>query len=99
MVNLHGCQYLTAALDTVNHNILLWCLETTFSFHGTLLQWLGSYLKGQTQSLVFVNDLFTAPQAVGCGIHQGSVLGALLLVLYTAEIGKVIRQHGLGHHT
>ena len=33
---------LTAAFNTVDHAILLRCLETTFGFHGTTLKWLSS---------------------------------------------------------
>lgn len=37
---------LTTAFDMADHNILLWCLKTTFGFFGILHQLLGSYLKG-----------------------------------------------------
>ena len=35
---------LTALFDTVDHEILLRRLETTFRFRGAILQWLGFYL-------------------------------------------------------
>ena len=43
---------LTAAFDTVDHEILLRRLETTFGFLGVILQWLGSYLEGRTQAVM-----------------------------------------------
>ena len=52
---------LTAAFDTVDHNILLHRLEITFGFRGVPLQWMRSYLDGRTQSIL-LGGKSTAPQ-------------------------------------
>ena len=85
---------LSAALDMVNHNILLRCLEMSFGFRGAPLECLRSYLEGRSQSVV-LNSHSTVPRPVTCGVSQGSVLGPLLFTLYTADIGMVIQQHRL----
>ena len=44
---------LSAAFDTVNHEILHRWLETTFGITGTAFQWLSSYLGNRSQRVVF----------------------------------------------
>ena len=46
---------LSAALDTVNHNILLECLNTGFGIGGIYLSWLKKYLNGCIQKVVIQN--------------------------------------------
>ena len=40
----------------------------------------------------------SAVQPVQYGVPQGSVPGPILFVLYTAEIGRIVAQHGLKFH-
>jgi len=40
---------LSAAFDTVDHDILLQRLQTSFSIGGTALKWFQSYLTSRTQ--------------------------------------------------
>ena len=88
---------LSAAFDTVDHNIRLHRFEMSFVFRGAPLECLCSYLEGRSRSVV-LNSHSTVPRPVTCGVPQGSVLGPLLFTLYTANIGKVIQQHRLSHH-
>ena len=89
---------LSAAFDTDNHNILLHCLETAFSFRGVPLQLMRSYLDGRTQCIL-LRGKSSAPRPAVYGVLQDSVLGPLLFILYTADIGKLIQQYGLSHHS
>ena len=59
--------------------------------------WFSSYLTDRTQS-VCQSNVFTTPRTVLYGVPQGSVLGPLLFVLYSAEVGNIIDRRGLKHH-
>ena len=44
--------YISAAFDTVDHNILHRRLETSFGVTGAALKWFDSYLSGRTQRVI-----------------------------------------------
>ena len=79
---------LSAAFDTIDHDILIRRLHSTFGCSGTVLGWFTSYLSFRSQS-VLVGHAST-PSALKCGVPQGSVLGPLLFTLYTQSLSAVI---------
>ena len=87
---------LSAAFDTIDHNILITRLCSTFSCSGMVLDWFISYLSCRTQS-VFVGHEST-PSVMKCGVPQGSVLGPLLFTLYTHPLSAVICQSDLSYN-
>ena len=76
---------LSAAFDTVDHEILLRRLHSKFGFR--------SYLTGRTQ-FVRINGTNSSVHYLKYGVPQGSVLGPLLYL----TLGDIIRKHGIDFH-
>ena len=72
---------LSAAFDTINHNILLHRLRCRFQIIGT----------------VRVGSMVSNALPLNCGVPQGSVLGPVLLCLYTAPLEDIILRNGLNY--
>ena len=65
---------LSAAFDTIDHNIMLSRLSRRLGVGGVVLKWFESYLKGRKQSVV-ISETLSSPVDVLYGVQQGSVLG------------------------
>jgi len=88
---------MSAAFDTVDHQILLQRLNTSFGISSTVLEWFTSYLSNRQQCVQHSGHTSTTT-TLTCGVPQGSVLGPILFILYTADITKIIEKHELHHH-
>ncbi len=88
---------LSAAFDTIDHNILLNKLENYVGIRGSALAWFKSYLSDRHQ-FVAVNEEVSYRTQVQYGVPQGSVLGLLLFTLYMLPLGNIIRKHGVSFH-
>ena len=88
---------LSAAFDTIDHEILLSILENEFGIIDKALSWFESYLTDRHQS-VTINGTQSEKHKLKYGVPQGSVLGPLLFTAYTKPLGKIIREFGLQYH-
>ena len=89
--------YLSAAFDTLDQFILLRRLNITYRLNGTVLNWFEEYLMGRRQR-VRIGSTFSLLCTMLWGVLQGSVLGPILFLLYTAELLLLIESHGLRPH-
>ena len=88
---------LTAAFDTVDHNILITRLEQCVGISGTALEWFRSYLSNRT-FCVSLHDSVSSTAPLSCGVPQGSVLSPLLFSLYLLPLGSILRKHSISFH-
>ena len=72
---------LSAAFDTIDHNILLGYLKSWFGLGGTVLKWFASYLSDRWQAIKIGSTLSELSKLI-YGVPQGSVLGPFLFTLY-----------------
>ncbi len=77
---------LSAAFDTIDHNILLNRLENFVGISGSALVWFKLYLSDHHQ-FVAVNEEIAYRSQVQYAVPQGSVLGPLLFMIYVT-LGK-----------
>ena len=87
---------LSAAFDTIDHNILLRRLEIQFGILGLALKWIKSYLSGRKQ-LVKIGNTISDALDLDFVVPQGSILGPLLFSLYTSPVSDIAESHGIGY--
>ena len=85
---------LSAAFDTIDHQILLTRLNSLYGISGSALNWFCSYLSGRNLS-VLVNEIYSDSSSLTCGVPQGSVLGPVLFILYTKPLASLLDSHSL----
>src|SRR6218665_1062724 len=79
----------SAAFDTVDHEILLKRLQLSFSLSGNFLTWLASFLDGRSLCVVHGSSRSQWVPAHS-GLPQGSVLALFLYIIYTSELGPLL---------
>jgi len=97
-VTLLNLLYMSAAFDTVDHDILMDRLYHSFGLRDKALSWIISFVSGRTQK-VRVGGQYSTSSAVYYGVPQGSVLGPILFLLYTADVPVIAGHHGVGVHS
>ena len=80
---------LSAAFDTVDHDLLLDILEARFGMTGTARKWYESYLKPRRFRVV-VGKEESQPRQLDYSVPQGSIQGAFLFVAYASTLDEIV---------
>ena len=79
---------LQKAFDTINHDILIKKM-TFLGFSEEITNWFKSYLTNK-KFIVHINNSFSEPGNLLCGVPQGSILGSLLFLLYINDMPQAV---------
>ena len=80
---------LSAAFDTVDHEILLDILKHKFGIEGKALQWFNNYLRPRSFKVI-TDGTYSQEQDLEVSVPQGSCAGANIFNLYCAPLEEVI---------
>ena len=88
---------MSAAFDTVDHDIMLQRLTTSFGIHGSVKSWFRTYLKDRITKVCIDGD-FSAEHTLKYSLPQGSIIGPHGFILYTSPVGDIIRSFNISFH-
>ena len=79
---------LQKAFDTIDHEIFLMKLEC-IGFNKSTILWYRSYLENRTFQVNIEND-YSNPGNLMCGVPQGSILGPLIFLIYINDMPQSV---------
>ena len=88
---------LSAAFDTIDHDILIERLDKTYGIQDTALKRFKSYISDRTQS-VAINNTISDTTTLKYGVPQGSKLGPVLFNAYIAPLSETAKKHNINDH-
>ena len=80
---------LSAAFDTVDHELLLNILSKEYGISDNALQWYDTYLRPRDYK-VCIHGKYSKPRELNFSVPQGSASGANIFTAYCASIKQVI---------
>ena len=83
---------LSAAFDTVNHDLLLRIMESSFGVCEEALEWTKSYLTGRSFA-VGINNNYSDPISLDFSVPQGSINGPIYFSCYASTIDSAITEN------
>ena len=88
---------LSAAFDTVDHEILIRKFSSRYGITGKAHEWFKLYFDERSFT-VHILDGQSTKRTIRSGVPQGSILGPMLFSLYISPIGEIMRSLGIDYH-
>ena len=88
---------LSAAFDTIDHQVFLTQMQTQYAMSGGVHDWMQTYLQGRRQR-VHINGAPSAQVDLEYGFPQGSCIGPFGFKLYTKPLTEIAHCHGISIH-
>ena len=88
---------MSAAFDTIDHNVLFTRLQDRFSIHGSALLCIKSYLTNRAQK-VCIKGMTSKVAEITFGVPQGSVLGRILFSICVSPLADIAKRHKVDYH-
>ena len=88
---------LSAAFDTIDHEVYLSRLKENYGVTGEVADWMESYLVDRHQ-IVDINDTFSDKIDLKYGFPQGSKIGPFGFKLYTKPLVQIAHKHNISIH-
>ena len=95
--NQYCLECMSAALDTIDANILIDTLHNRLGVKGTPLKWFRSYLSDRCFAVKVANSQST-DHKLKYGVPQGSVHGPFLFTVYSAATEAIPKKHAIKYH-
>ena len=89
---------ISSSFGKIDHSTLVHRLDTDFQFTDTVLKWAKSYPTDRTH-YVSLSNYCSVFAPVYSGVPQGSVLGPILITIYTKNLSAIIDSHSIIHHS
>ena len=86
---------LSAAFDTIDHDILLSQLCNVYGITGNALDWFRSYITGRIQRVV-IGDYVSVNQELDFGVPHNC---PRIYCMYTKPVSDIIQRHGMPYHS
>ena len=87
---------LSAAFDTIDHDILLHRLENVFGIQNSALSFFRSHFTERKQ-MVSISGYSSNSLTLLHGVPQGSLLGHIPFLLYTQPLSSINDRHSVSH--